>query len=141
MLDPYAAVVPAAAGRKENDMAGRTRRWLRMTVAVGMLAAAGVAATAAPAAAANNYLGTEWDQCSGNLYVEKPGGGWQYIPKNDTNNWATVTLNGSGYWDWKCGTTGEVSRGSLPWRYRVDRLLVRHASDGREIRWRCYEVV
>lgn len=115
------------------------RAWSVLMLAV--LIGGGLVVAPAPASAATNYLGVEWDNCSGNLYVRNSAGTYVYIPRNDSNYGVEVLLDGNGYWYWKCGSTGEVSRGSTPWRYRVDYLSVRHATDSREIRWRCYEIV
>ena len=86
------------------------------------------------------FLGTEIDQCSGVLTVLNRARKWVRIPRGKKTV-VDVAISGSGYWFWRCGTTGERSRGAPNYRQRVKRLKVTHSTENREIRWECFDLL
>ena len=109
--------------------------WLAtLPVLVAMTLMGGAApAQAAPLTAF--FLGYEQDQCSGNLYVLNSSGSYQFIPRDDAAHTVNVHVDGNAYWYWKCGTSGERSRGESAWWNRVEQLRVVHSTDSRQIGW------
>jgi hypothetical protein len=92
------------------------------------------------AAAQEVKLGSETDQCSGVLTVRNKHNQWITVPRG---HWTTidVAIDGSGYWYWRCGSTGERSRGASSFRQRVKRLKVFHSTNSRKITWWCYDLL
>lgn len=85
-------------------------------------------------------LGYEIDRCSGRLSVKNKNNQWVTVPRGV---WTTidVAVDGSGYWYWRCGSTGERSRGAPAFRFKVKRLKVWHSTTDRKITWWCYDLV
>jgi hypothetical protein len=81
-------------------------------------------------------IGTEHDKCSGSLSVKNRFG--EYVPIQ-RGVWTTVdvAIDGGDYWRWKCGSSGERSRGGS----RVKRLKIWHSTEGRSITWETYDLL
>jgi hypothetical protein len=108
----------------------------------GSMASEALAGTARAAASATQeiQLGFEIDQCSGLLTVRNRFGQWITVPRG---RWTTidVAIDGDGYWYWRCGSSGERSRGAPNFRPRVKRLKVFHSTESRKITWWCYDLL
>ena len=102
------------------------------------------AAESAPRAATQAvqqvFLGLEVDQCSGSLSVRNRSGQWIPVQRGRSTR-IDVAIDGNGYWYWRCGSTGERSRGEPNYRPRVKRLYVYHSTNDRKITWRCYDLL
>jgi hypothetical protein len=86
------------------------------------------------------FLGDEFDKCSGSLSVKDRDGHYVPIPRGQWTR-VEVAIDGSGYWRWKCGSSGERSRGELDFRQRVKVLYVWHSTNNRNITWHCYDLL
>lgn len=82
------------------------------------------------------YLGAEFDKCSGSLSVKDRYGVYQPIVRGQLTT-IDVAIDGGNYWYWKCGSSGERSRGSD----RVKRLKIWHSTEGRSITWYTYDLL
>jgi hypothetical protein len=100
--------------------------------------AEGVAVTAT--ALQEIFLGLEVDQCSGQLSVRNKNNVWVTIPRGPLTT-VDVAIDGQGYWYWRCGGSGERSRGEANYRQRIKRLKITHSTDGRKITWRCFDLL
>src|SRR5262245_14453082 len=67
------------------------------------------------------YLGEEIDRCSGQLSVINKYGQPVDIQRGVWTP-VDVAIDGGSYWHWKCGGSGERSRGSFENMQRVKRL-------------------
>jgi hypothetical protein len=83
------------------------------------------------------HLGTEIDQCSGQLSVKNSANHWINVTRGQMTQ-IEVDIDGGGYWYWRCGSSDERARGDDNFRQRVRFLQVHHSTEGREIRWECF---
>jgi hypothetical protein len=102
-------------------------------------AAAG-GATATATVPQEIFLGLEVDQCSGQLLVRNRNNVFVAIPRGPLVT-VDVAIDGQGYWYWRCGSSGERSRGEPNYRQRVKRLKITHSTDNRKITWRCFDLL
>jgi hypothetical protein len=86
------------------------------------------------------FLGLEVDQCSGQLSVRNRNNVFVTIPRGPQIT-VDVAIDGQGFWFWRCGSSGERSRGEPNYRQRIKRLKVTHSTDGRKITWRCFDLL
>lgn len=91
-------------------------------------------------AAQEIQLGYEIDQCSGSLTVRNRHGQYVSVPRGASKR-IEVAIDGNGYWYWRCGSSGERSRGAPNFRQRVKVLRVLHSRENRKITWWCYDVL
>jgi hypothetical protein len=128
------------AGSDENDAA--CSECGGDDFANGAMAAQAAEHSAAGAAAVQQeiFLGLEVDQCSGQLSVRNRNNVFVTIPRGPQVT-VDVAIDGQGYWYWRCGSSGERSRGEPNYRQRVKRLKITHSTDGRKITWRCFDLL
>lgn len=86
--------------------------------------------------AATIQLTTEYDACSGQLYVKNSAGQWKAITRG-VRTTVYVKVDSSGYWYWRCGSTVEKSRATYLANL-VNMLQVVHSTSGRGITWYTY---
>lgn len=79
---------------------------------------------------AQAYLGTTYDQCSGQLKVLNSAGSLVTIQRGV---WTTVYVS-SYRFRWYCGSSAEATTCPVGTRY----VKVYHSTQNREITWQCY---
>jgi hypothetical protein len=122
-------------------MARRARRWGLRLVGMSLLLATTMLVGVSPAGATTEtFLGNEFDKCSGQLSVRNSGNQFVVVQRGVLTA-VDIVPDGNGYWYWRCGSSGERSRGASGFRQRVNRLKVLHSTTNRDITWQCFEVV